>query len=116
MGPYTSAATEALDLGLVVPVAVIAAVQLLRQRPLGSVLALIMLVINVCIGVVLIAQGIAQLVSGVPLTAGEIITKMLTFAALTLVAGGLLARMAHPGASNAARSRPASLVRGSGPA
>ena len=37
-------------------------------------------------------------------------------AALTLVAGGLLARMAHPGASNAARSQPASLVRGSGPA
>jgi hypothetical protein len=59
---------------------------------------------------------IAQLVSSVPLTAGEIITKMLSFAALTLVAGGLLARMAHPGASNAARSRPASIVRGSGPA
>jgi hypothetical protein len=82
----------------------------------GSVLALIMLVINVCIGVLLMAQGIAQLVSGVPLTTGEIITKMLTFAALTLVAGGLLARMAHPGASNAARSRPTSLVRGSDPA
>jgi hypothetical protein len=116
VGPYTSAATEALDLGLVVPVAVIAAVQLLRQRPQGRVLALIMLVINVCIGVVLMSQGVAQLVSGVPLTAGEIITKMLTFAALTLVAGGLLARMAHPGASETAGSRPASLLRGSGPA
>jgi hypothetical protein len=116
VGPYTSAATEALDLGLVVPVAVIAAVQLLRQRPLGRVLALIVLVINVCIGVVLMSQGVAQLVSGVPLTAGEIITKMLTFAALTLVAGGLLARMAHPGASETAGSRTASLLRGSGPA
>ena len=116
VGPYTSAATEALDLGLVVPVAVIAAVQLLRQRPLGSVLALVMLVLNVCVGVVLMAQGVAQLLSGVPLTVGEIITKMLTFAALTLVAGGLLVRMAHPGASNAARSRPAFLVKGSGPA
>jgi hypothetical protein len=114
VGPYTSAATEALDLGLVVPVAVIAAVQLLRQRPLGRVLALIVLVINVCIGVVLMSQGAAQLVSGVPLTPGEIITKMLTFAALTLLAGGLLARMAHPGASNAAGSRPASLLRGGG--
>jgi uncharacterized membrane protein HdeD (DUF308 family) len=81
----------------------------------GSVLALIMLVINVCIGVLLMAQGIAQLVSAVPLTTGEIITKMLTFAALTMVAGGLLARMAHPGASNAARSRPASALRGSDP-
>ena len=114
VGPYTSAATEALDLGLVVPVAVIAAIQLLRQRPQGSVLALIMLVINVCIGVVLIAQGIAQLVSGVPLTVGEIITKMLTFAALTLVAGGLLDADGAPGASNAARSRAAPVLRGSG--
>jgi Flavodoxin len=95
VGPYTSAATEALDLGIVVPIAVIASIQLLRKQPLGSVLALIMLVINVCIGVLLIAQGVAQLVSGVPLTAGEIVTKMLTFAALTLVAGSLLARMAR---------------------
>jgi hypothetical protein len=105
VGPYTSAATEALDLGLVVPVAVIAAIQLLRRRPSGNVLALTMLVINVCIGVLLVAQGLAQLVLGVPLTAGEIVTKMLTFAVLTLVAGGLLARMAHAGASNTARSR-----------
>jgi hypothetical protein len=95
VGPYTSAATEALDLGLVVPVALLAAVRLLQRRPLGSALALIMLVINACIGVVLLSQGVAQLVSGVPLTAGEILTKMLTFAALTLIAGGLLTRMAH---------------------
>jgi hypothetical protein len=31
------------------------------------------------------------------LPTSEIVTKMLTFAALTLVAGGLLARMAHIG-------------------
>jgi hypothetical protein len=93
----------------------IAAVQLRRQRPLGGVLALVMLVINVCIGVLLVAQGVAQLVSGVPLTTGEIVTKMLTFAALTLVAGGLLVRMARAGASNAARGRPASALRGSDP-
>jgi hypothetical protein len=49
--------------------------------------------------VVLMAQGIAQLVSGVPLTTGEIVTKMVTFAALTVVASGLLARMARVGAT-----------------
>lgn len=94
VGPYTSAVTDALDLGLVVPVAVIAAVQVLWRRPQGRVLAFIMLVINVCIGVLLLAQGLSQLISGVPMTVGEIIGKMLTFVALTLVAGGLLARMA----------------------
>jgi hypothetical protein len=102
VGPYTSAATEALDLGFVVPVAVIAAVQLLRRRPLGHVLALIMLVVNVCVGVLLMAQGAAQLVLGVPLTAEDIVGKMLTFAALTLVAGGFLARMARRGTSDPA--------------
>jgi hypothetical protein len=76
VGPYTSATTEALDLGLVVPIAVIAAVQLLTRRPMGRVLALMMLVVNVCIGVVLMAQGVAQLVSGVPLTVREIVTTM----------------------------------------
>jgi hypothetical protein len=94
VGPYTSSVTDVRDLGVVVPVAIIAAVQLLRRRPEGSVLALVMLVVNVCIGILLMAQGVAQLVSGVPMTIGEIIAKMLTFAVLTLVAGGLLIRMA----------------------
>lgn len=94
VGPYTSAATEALDLGVVVPVAVITAVSLHRRNPGGRPLALVMLVVNVCIGVVLLAQGIAQLAYDVPLTMGEIVGKSLTFLALTLVAGGLLARWA----------------------
>jgi hypothetical protein len=98
VGPYTSAATEALDLGLVVPVALTAAVQMLRQRPLAAYWRSPCFVINVCIGVLLVVQGVTQLVSGVPLTTGEIVTKMLTpFAALKLVAGGLLARMARTG-------------------
>jgi len=94
VGVYTSAATEALDLGLVVPVAVLSAVLLLRGRPGGRVLTLVMLVLNVCIGVLLMGQGAAQIVAGVPLTAAEIVAKMATFAALTLVAGALLARTA----------------------
>jgi hypothetical protein len=97
VGPYTSSATHALDLGLVVPVAVLAAAKLLRNRPSGLVLALIMLVINVCVGTLLMGQGIAQLVAGVPLTPAEIVAKMATFAALTVVAGGLLARLALAG-------------------
>ena len=91
VGPYTSSVTDALDLGLVVPVAVIAVVRLIRGRPEGSVLTLVMLIV---IGILLIAQGVAQLASGVPMTIGEIIAKILTFAVLTLIAGGLLIRMA----------------------
>jgi hypothetical protein len=43
------------------------------------------------------AQGIAQLVSGIPLTTGEVVTKTVTCAALTVVASGLLARVARVG-------------------
>jgi hypothetical protein len=106
VGPYTSLATHALDLGLVVPVAVLSAVKLLRQRPSGRVLALIMLVVNVCVGTVLMGQGVAQLVSGVPVTPAEIVAKMLTFAVLTLVAGGLLARLARVGLHRKVRATP----------
>jgi hypothetical protein len=67
---------------------------LLRSRAQGTVLAFVILVVNLCIGTLLMAQGFAQLISGVPLTVGEIIAKMLSFAVLTLLAGGLLARMA----------------------
>lgn len=94
VGPYTSAATEALDLAVVVPVVVVAGVLLHRGRPMGRLLTLLMLVLNVCIGVVLMSQGIAQLVLDVPLTTGEIVVKMATFAVLTFVAGGLLLRTA----------------------
>ena len=46
VGPYTSSVTDALDLCLVVPVEVLAAIQLIRVRPEGSVLTLVMLIVT----------------------------------------------------------------------
>jgi hypothetical protein len=93
VGPYTSSVTHALDLGVVVPVVVLAAVLLRRRAPPGYVLTLTVLVLNVTIGLMLMGQGAAQLLAGVPMTPGEIVSKMLTFAALTIVAGTILAIM-----------------------
>lgn len=93
VGPYTSSVTHALDLAVVVPVAVVAAVLLLRREPLGAYLTVVMLVLNVLIGVLLMAAGVAQLLDGVELTVAQIVAKMATFAVLTLVAGGLLVRL-----------------------
>jgi hypothetical protein len=90
VGPYTSMVTHALDLGLVVPVVCLAGVQLIRRRATGYLLAVVILVLNVCIGALLLGAGLAQLIADVPLTAGEIVAKMLSFAVLTVVAGGLL--------------------------
>jgi hypothetical protein len=77
-------------------------------RHSGSALALVMLIVNVCIGILLIAQVAAQLASGVPMTIGEIIAKMVTFAVLTLVAGGMLIRMARAAAQQPISLRTAS--------
>lgn len=91
-GPYTSNATVALDLGLVVPAVGFAAYLLVRRRPAGYALTAGLLVLNVLIGILLVSQGVAQLADGVPLTTGEVVGKMLSFAVLTLLAGGMLLR------------------------
>ncbi len=95
VGPYTSSVTEALDLGVIVPVAVVAAVQVRRGTALGRTLALVLLVVNVSIGMLLVGQGAFQLAVGVPLTVADIVARMATFTALTVVAGLLLVRMAR---------------------
>jgi hypothetical protein len=88
---YTTEVTWALDLGIVTPVAVAAGVLLLRRAPAGYLLAAVMLVLNVTIGVALMAARAWQLALGVPMTPAEVIAKMATFAVMTLVAAGILA-------------------------
>ena len=88
---YTTMPTWALDLGVIVPTAALAAVLLRRGRPLGQLLAAVVLLLNVTIGATLMGQSAAQLIAGVPLTTGEIVGMVLSFAALTVVATGLLA-------------------------
>jgi hypothetical protein len=89
---YTAETTWALDLGLIVPVVVCAAVLLLRGRPMGYLMAVLVIVLNLTIGLVLISQGVAQIVVHV-LSAGEVAGMVVTFAVLTVVAGGLLAAL-----------------------
>jgi hypothetical protein len=71
----------------------VAAVQLLRRAPSGYLITVVVLVLNVCIGALLLGAGLAQLVADVSLNPAEIVAKMLSFAALTFVAGGLLATL-----------------------
>jgi hypothetical protein len=93
LATYTSETTWALDLGLVAPLAVLAAALVRRRDPVGYLLASLMLGLNVAIGVALMAQGAAQVAFGVPLSTGEIVGKMLSFAALTILAAILLGRV-----------------------
>jgi hypothetical protein len=100
VGPYTSMVTHALDLGIVVPVVFFAGAQLLRRAPSGYLLTVLVLVLNVCIGALLLGAGVAQLVADVPLTPAQIVAKMLSFAILTFVAGGLLVTLYRSASSH----------------
>lgn len=109
VGPYTSLVTHALDLGVVIPVVCLAAVRLVQRAPVGYLLTVVVLVLNVCIGALLMGAGLAQLAADVPLAPGEIVAKMLSFAVLTLVAGGLLITL-HRSADGRAPARQASMT------
>lgn len=89
LATYSTLATHALDLGIIMPTMFLAGILLRRQTPLGYFLATVMVLVNVTIGIALIGQGIAQIVLQVPLPIGAIIGFMLSFAIMTLIALGL---------------------------
>jgi hypothetical protein len=93
---YTTLPVWVLDLGVVAPAAAIAAVLLKRQQPWGYLLAAVILVLNVTLGVALLGQAAAQLMLGPPLSAGELVAFVLSFAVMTAVAAALAVRVLRP--------------------
>jgi hypothetical protein len=87
---YSTEVTWALDLAVVVPAVAVTAWLLHRGADLGLLAATAMLSLNVALGSALAAQGVAQLVAGVPVKPGEIIGMMASFAVMTSVAAALL--------------------------
>jgi len=93
LGAYSTEVTWALDLGVVVPAVAATALLLHRRATLGPLAATAMLALNVALGLALVGQGVAQLLADVPLSTGEKVGAMASFAVLTLIAGALLARL-----------------------
>jgi hypothetical protein len=93
LGAYTTEVTWALDLGVVVPAVAVTAVLLHRRSALGPLAATAMLSLNVALGLALVGQGVAQVLADVPISAGEKVGAMASFAVLTGVAGILLGRL-----------------------
>ncbi len=93
LGTYSTEVTWALDLGVVVPAVAVTAVLLRRGAALGPLAATAMLSLNVALGLALVGQGVAQLLADVPMTAGERVGAMASFAVMTVVAGVLLTRL-----------------------
>jgi hypothetical protein len=62
---------QVMDLGLLVPLMVLAGVQLLKQRPLGYLLASVALIKFVTLGTALIAMIVGELLAGVAVSSVE---------------------------------------------
>lgn len=83
---YTTEITYALDMGIVAPVMFICLSQLKRRSSFSYILLGSILTLCIVIGVMLPAQTVFQLSSGIKLSTGELVTKMGTFVILALFA------------------------------
>ena len=93
LGPYTTEATYTLDLGIILPTAYLAGVLVWRRSPLGTLLAAIVITLNVSIGLVVASQSIMQALDGIFLTAGEYAAYVAPFVTLSLIAIGLISNI-----------------------
>jgi hypothetical protein len=62
---------QALDLGVIVPMMILAAVQLLRRRPFGYLLTSVALLKFVTMGLALDAMIVGQYLAGIPMAPAE---------------------------------------------
>jgi len=87
---YTTEATYFLDVGIIAPVAFLAAWLVFRRRSAGYLLAGIVLTLNGMIGAVVIGQTVAQNLAGVELTTGEMVTFVGLFVVTSVIAASLV--------------------------
>ncbi len=93
LGPYTTEATYTLDLGIILPTAYLAGVLVWRRSPLGTLLAAIVITLNVSIGLVVASQSIMQALDGIFLTVGGYAAYVAPFVTLSLIAIGLISNI-----------------------
>jgi hypothetical protein len=83
-------ATYALDVGIIVPAAVLAGALILRRNPLGYAVAVPLLVLEVLLAPLIAAQTVGQVAAGVSFTPIEVVGPMAGFATLAAVASWFL--------------------------
>ncbi|KPL70913.1 hypothetical protein ADN00_17950 [Ornatilinea apprima] len=86
LATYTTEITTVLDIGLITPVAYLAGIRLLQRRPIGYVLAAIMLLMNIFIGLVVISQTIFQSAAGISLPPQVMVIFVGTFVVTSVAA------------------------------
>ncbi len=92
VGNSTTFITGVIDEGIVAPALIVAGILLLRQLPVGYLLATTMLIFTDTLGPNLVAGGIAQVATGV-MGIGPFIGGTAPFGILTLISIGLTVRL-----------------------
>jgi hypothetical protein len=83
---YTTEVTYVIDLGLLAPAALLAALLIRCGSSLGYLLAAVMLVLNGIIGLVIVAQTVMMQLEGLTLSAGQIVAYVASFVVLSVIA------------------------------
>ncbi len=86
LASYTTDVTTALDLGVITPACYLAGILLLRRRPLGYLLAAVLLILLILIGLIVAGQSVMQILAGVPLTVTEVLAYVIPFVSLSIIA------------------------------
>lgn len=90
LGPYTTEATYTIDLGIILPIAYLAGILVWRRNPLGTLLASILIIVNISIGLVVASQSIMQALDGIILAPAEYAAYVAPFVTLSLIAAWLV--------------------------
>jgi hypothetical protein len=86
LGPYTTEVTYVLDLAIILPTAYLAGILVLRRNPWGTLLACILITVNVAIGLVVASQSIMQALDGIVLAPAQYAAYVAPFMTLSLIA------------------------------
>jgi hypothetical protein len=84
---YSTPVTQALDLAVITPAALLAGVRILRRDPLGYLIASSLLVVEVLLAPLIAAQTAGQLAAGVRFPPGQVAGPIAGFLGLALAAG-----------------------------
>jgi hypothetical protein len=90
---YTTTVTDVLDLGVIVPTLLLAGALVLRHRPLGYVLATVMIVLLLLVAATIVVGTIFQVAADINFSAGEIVGPIAGFLVLGAIGAVLLARL-----------------------
>jgi hypothetical protein len=96
---YSTPVTQALDLGVIAPAALVAGVRILRGDPSGYLVASSLLVLEVMLAPLIAAQTASQLAAGIRFPTGQVVGPVIGFVALAMAAGrtlGSILRAAAP--------------------